>query len=96
MGATPVFVDIDLKFDDTFKYFTKSTLVAEVNSLQNLKIMEKQIGFIKQSLHGKINKKINFFNLGKNNDWRELLDKDIANQISIKFEKEMKELSYLN
>ena len=65
-------------------------------NFENLKTMEKQIGFIKQSLHGKINKKINFFNLGKNNDWRKILDKDIANQISKKFEKEMKELNYLN
>ena len=58
--------------------------------------MEKQALLSKKLPFGKINKKINFFNLGKNNDWRELLDKDIANQISIKFEKEMKELSYLN
>ena len=58
--------------------------------------MEKQAILSKKLPFGKISKKINFFNLGKNNDWRELLDKDIANQISIKFEKEMKELSYLN
>ena len=65
-------------------------------NFENLKTMEKQVGFIKQPIHGKINKKINFFNLGKNNDWRKILDKDIANQISKKFEKEMKELNYLN
>ena len=38
----------------------------------------------------KVNKNINFFNLGKNNDWTKLLDKSIANQISLKFEREMK------
>jgi len=34
------FVDKDLKLDDTFKYFTKSTLVAKVDSLNDLKIIE--------------------------------------------------------
>ena len=68
----------------------------DTTNFENLKTMEKQAILSKKLPFGKISKKINFFNLGKNNDWRELLDKDIANQISIKFEKEMKELSYLN
>ena len=58
--------------------------------------MEKQVGFSEDPFREKVNRKINFFNLGKNNNWIKLLDKSIANQISLKFEKEMKELNYLD
>lgn len=65
-------------------------------NFQNLKKMENQSGFSEDPFKEKVNKNINFFNLGKNNDWTKLLDKSIANQISLKFEREMKELNYLD
>ena len=40
-------------------------------------------------------KKINFFNLGPKNDWKELLNEEIKKKIEINFEKEMIELGYL-
>ena len=36
-----------------------------------------------------------FFNLGPENNWKEILKKNISNEIEINFEKEMKKLRYL-
>ena len=36
-----------------------------------------------------------FFNLGPDNNWKEILKKEISDEIEIVFEKEMKELGYL-
>ena len=36
-----------------------------------------------------------FFNLGPRNQWQELVDKNIVNEIEKQFETEMKELNYL-
>ena len=36
-----------------------------------------------------------FFNLGPENNWKEILKKNVSNEIEINFEKEMKKLSYL-
>ena len=44
----------------------------------------------------KIKKKKTFFNKGFNNNWRNLLRKDIRIKIENEFNKEMKELGYLN
>ena len=41
------------------------------------------------------NKKINFFNLGPQNDFKKILDKDISSEIENKFRSEMKELGYI-
>ena len=40
-------------------------------------------------------KKIPFFNLGFNNNWKDLLDKKTTEKIESKFQKEMKEIKYL-
>ena len=40
-------------------------------------------------------KKIKFFNLGKKNNWKKLLDKTIVKNIEVTFKKEMIELDYL-
>ena len=39
--------------------------------------------------------KINFFNLGPDNDWRKILEKKISDEIEFKFNDEMRELGYL-
>ena len=36
-----------------------------------------------------------FFNLGPENDWKKILEKEFAEKIETNFEKEMKELKYL-
>tara|TARA_X000000950_G_C13909412_1_gene658332 strand:+ start:81 stop:272 length:192 start_codon:yes stop_codon:yes gene_type:complete len=37
----------------------------------------------------------NFFNLGKKNNWKMILDKNILNELEKNFQKEMKELGYM-
>ena len=60
-----------------------------------LKKLEKNDGFI-ESIRSKINnKKIPFFNLGKENNWKKILDKKTAKNIESHFAKDMKELQYL-
>ena len=55
---------------------------------------EKKEGFIESVTHKEKGGKLKFFNLGKKNDWKNLLDPKIEEQIRFKFNKEMKELGY--
>ena len=64
------------------------------NSFENLKKIERERGFSESTIDDK-GKKINFFNLGPNNDWKKLLNKNIIDKIEKKFSKEMSELGYL-
>ena len=57
--------------------------------------MEKNEGFVESATSQKTMKKINFFNLGKNNNWKNLLDPKIEKKIREVFSKEMKELRYI-
>ena len=57
--------------------------------------MEKKQGFPESIISHKTNKKIKFFNLGKNNDWKKILHKEIINKINNAFKSEMSELDYL-
>ena len=57
--------------------------------------MEENYGFTESSYNNITCEKNTFFNLGPKNDWTKILDKDIADEISVKFEPEMKELGYL-
>ena len=43
----------------------------------------------------KKNKKIKFFNLGKDNNWKQLLDSVTEKKIVKSFKLEMKELNYI-
>jgi len=60
---------------------------------EKLSSMEKKNGFFESV--NKNNKKIAFFNLGKENKWQSLLKPEIENKIRKNFEKEMKELGYI-
>ena len=57
--------------------------------------MEDENNFPESSISSKNNKKIKFFNLGKNNDWKKLLDKSLSKKIEESFKNEMIELNYL-
>ena len=46
--------------------------------------MESEVGFEEGVLNKKSGKKIKFFNLGSNNDWKNSLDVDLKNQIEKK------------
>ena len=64
------------------------------NSFENLKKIEEKRGFSESSIDDK-GKRINFFNLGPNNNWKKLLNKNIIDKIEKRFSKEMGELGYL-
>ena len=57
---------------------------------------EKKEGF-SEAVESKIdnNKKVNFFYLGKKNNWSDLLNPELEKKITKSFESEMKELSYI-
>ena len=57
--------------------------------------MEKNEGFQESATSSKTMKKIKFFNLGKKNDWKTLLDKKLIKKIESCFKNEMNELGYL-
>ena len=56
---------------------------------------EKVEGFPESITHKKSNKKLNFFNLGEKNNWKNLLDPEIEKKLREAFHKEMKELGYI-
>ena len=61
------------------------------NSFDRLKQQEKTERF-GEFLN---NKNKNFFHLGPENNWKILLNKDLAKEIELKFKNEMKELNYI-
>ena len=65
-------------------------------SFDNLKFLENKHGFYESVTNKITNKKLNFFNLGKENDWKKNLDDKIRLEIEEKFSKELNELGYLN
>ena len=56
---------------------------------------EKKEGFAESTFSKKDNKRINFFYLGKKNNWKNLLDKKIENKVKKAFSAEMKEIGYI-
>ena len=59
-------------------------------NFENLKNLENSTGFIEKQ-----NRKAKFFNQGIDNDWEQILPKEISSKIEKNFELEMKELNYL-
>ena len=64
-------------------------------SFKNLTEMEKNEGFLESVTSSKTKKKIKFFNLGKKNNWKTLLNKKLIRDIENHFKNEMSELGYL-
>jgi len=87
-----------LKFLNNFYEITiykkKIEQVIKACSFDVLKKKEEKEGFLEAS-NSKNSKKIIFFNLGKNNNWKKILSSTIERKINTKFSKEMKELGYL-
>lgn len=69
--------------------------VIESTSFERMKNLEKEVGFIESKINKKTGKKISFFNLGKKNDWKKLIDPTIKEKIENAFKEEMEELGYL-
>ncbi|MSP10898.1 MAG: sulfotransferase [Pelagibacteraceae bacterium] len=60
-----------------------------------LKSMEKKEGFVESIFSKKENKKIPFFHLGAENDWKKILDKDHQTKLNSQFQASLKELQYI-
>ena len=84
-----IFFEIDVSDEKIIKAINTSSFVS-------LKSLKKKGLFKESSFDKKTGKKKDFFNLGPNNNWHNLLDKRIGNEIEQKFYTEMKELGYIN
>ena len=62
---------------------------------EKLKKLENKIGFNEAPIKKGSNERLKFFNLGKENNWRNILSKNIIDEIEKEFKIEMKELGYL-
>ena len=69
--------------------------VIMTTSFSNMKKLEENLGFFESKIDKKTGKKIPFFNLGKKNEWKNLLDNKVRKKIENAFKKEMIELNYL-
>jgi len=85
------------KLSTFLKKFTKFNVsdqkiqnILKTTSFEKLKKMEEKEGFEEAS-----NSTIKFFNLGPSNDWKNVLGKNLIDNIEKNFNKEMKELGYI-
>tara|TARA_Y100000591_G_scaffold239573_1_gene210193 strand:+ start:638 stop:1486 length:849 start_codon:yes stop_codon:yes gene_type:complete len=62
----------------------------------NLKKMEKENGFDESMINKKTGKKIVFFNLGEKNNYKEMLEENLINEINGVFGNELKKFKYIN
>ena len=67
----------------------------ELSSFGNLKKMEEEGTFNENAYTESLNKKINFFYQGPENNWKSKLESKIVDEINLKFKHEMIELGYL-
>ena len=67
----------------------------ESTSFENLSRMEIREGFHESVTSSKTMKKIKFFNLGKKNNWKKLLNKNLIEKIETYCKNEMNDLGYL-
>ena len=63
-------------------------------SFSKLKKNEKEKGFSEAIYSKKKKEMIPFFNLGPDNDWKTILDKEFAEKLSEKFKNDLKEFGY--
>ena len=69
--------------------------VLKSTSFNNLKKLEEDNQFGESSINKETREKVKFFNMGKNNNWKEILDSEVAKEIEKKLFREMSELGYL-
>ena len=95
-------------FLDIIEFINKTTNISEKidknkikktltsTSFEKLKEKEKEKGFSEAVISNKDeNKKIPFFYLGPKNDWQKILNENLKVKLTKKFEKELKDLSYI-
>ena len=64
-------------------------------SFEKLKSIEKKDGFSESILSKNESKKIPFFHLGPENNWRKIFNKEFQNELNMIFSKNLKELDYI-
>ena len=64
-------------------------------SFEKLKSIEKKDGFAESILSKNESKKIPFFHLGPENNWRKIFNKEFQNELNMIFSKNLKELDYI-
>ena len=64
-------------------------------SFEKLKSIEKRDGFSESILSKNESKKIPFFHLGPENNWRKIFNKEFQNELNMIFSKNLKELDYI-
>ena len=64
-------------------------------TFENMQHMEEKGLFIENNIDQKTGKKIKFFNKGKKDEWKNILDYKIRIEIEKKFKNEMSELKYI-
>ena len=87
------FVD---NFNTSKSSFNKDKAKKSIQScdFERLKKLETNEGFIESPISKKDNSKINFFKLGKDNNYKKLLNKDLINKMNFKFKDEIKKYNY--
>ena len=81
---------IDVKIDNK-----KILKTIESCNFESLHKMEIEQGFDESAYSEKLEKKVNFFHLGKENNWKKLLRPEMEKKIRTIFNNEMKELNYI-
>jgi len=76
--------------------YKKLGKVIENCRFDNLKKMENEEGFAEAIVNKKTGKKINFFNLGIKNNYKNLLDNNLKNRINNDFGYYLKKYKYIN
>ena len=82
------FIKIKISEDNLSKIISNS-------SFKNLKNLEARGLFDENAKNKKTGEIKNFFNLGKKNNWKKILNKNILNKLEKNFHNEMKELGYM-
>ena len=72
----------------------KAQKCIETCQFENLKKKEKEEGFIESPIGQKTGKKLNFFNLGKKNDWKKILSSDVKIEMNKIFKKDLENWGY--
>ena len=88
-------IEFIYKITKNFKSIDKTKIKNALNTttFEKLKQKEKKYGF-SEAVSFTSNKKTQFFNLGPQNNWKKILDKNIEKKISKFFKQDLKELSY--
>ena len=83
------------KFTEIKIDYKKISKTVESCNFENLRKMERNEGFAEAAYSEKLNKKVDFFHLGKKNNWKNLLNQEMEKKIRETFHDEMKELKYI-